>query len=168
MHCLLLPTPDDQRPTGGDSDFESLFGDFVRENDALWWSVSGGSYSPWTLPPDWYGDEIEDLFYSQFEMTADFRHAIARAEVFRDAMKFLTDFWLEIYAFRDKPSVIKMESWAGTGLPLAAAIARGADYAFINVDGSYWAAFSSDVGLLRRFADDWSLARFVQVKKVAA
>jgi hypothetical protein len=173
MLCLLCPTPDDQRPRGGGSDFESLFGDLVRRNGDLWWSITGDTYSPWSLPPDWYGDDdAEKAFYGQFETLPNGRHgvhAVTSATVFRDTMKYLTDFWLEVYAFREKPLAINVESWwSGDGLPLAAGIARGADHAFVNVDGSYWAALSSDEGLLRGFAERWPLARFVRVAKTDA
>jgi hypothetical protein len=170
MRCLLCPTPDDQRPRGGGSDFESLFGDLVRQQENLWWSVTGGSYSPWSLPPDWYGDDdAEDAFNGQFEKTPDGEHAVATAAVFRDAMKYLNDFWLGVYAFREKPQAIDVDSWwVGDGLPLAAGVARGAAHAFVNVDGSYWAALSNEEALLRGFANKWPLAKFVAVAKADA
>jgi hypothetical protein len=171
MRCLLCPTPDEQRPRGGESDFESLFGDFVREKKDLWWSVSGGSYSPWNLPPEWYGDDdAEDTFYGQFEEISDSDggHAVAPAADFRDAMKYLTDDWLEVYAFRERPLTLDVDSWAGDGLPLPVSVARGATHAFVNVDGSYWAALSVDEALLRRFSSKWPLARFVAVAKTGA
>jgi hypothetical protein len=173
MLCLLCPTPDGQRPRGGGSHFESLFGDLVRGNDGLWWSITGGTYSPWRLPPDYYGDdEAEEAFYGQFETIPGETHephAVASATVFRDTMKYLTDFWLEVHAFREKPLAISVDSWwAGDDLPLAAGVARGADHAFVNVDGAYWAALSPDESVLRGFAENWPLARFVRVAKTNA
>ena len=170
MLCALFPTPNDQRPRGGGSDFESLFGKFVRSDDGLWWAISGGSYSPWNLPSAWYGDdEAGDAFYGQFEDTPDGKHAVANGMVFRDAMRYLTDFWLEVYAFRERPEAIAIESWwAGTGLPIVAGVPRGAEHAFVNVDGAYWAALSSDESLLRDLAEKWPLTRFVPIAKADA
>src|SRR4051812_2592819 len=112
MLCLLCPTPGDQRPRNGGSDFPALFGDVVRGTEQLWWAITGGDgYSPWSLPPAWYGDDhAEDAFYRQFEKTPDGEHAVARGAVFRDAMKYLTDFWLEVYAFPHKPEMIDIEA----------------------------------------------------------
>ncbi len=170
MRCLHCPTPDDQRPVGGGSDFESLFGDFVRaRRDDLWWSVTRGIYSPWLLPPDWYGDDdAEDAFYGQFVMTPDGEHAVAPAAVFRDAMKYLNDDWTEVYAYRSKPEIIEIDSWwVGEGLPVAARVARGAAHAFVNVDGSYWAALSDDEAMLCEVARKWPLAHFVRVSRTS-
>lgn len=169
MLCLLCPTPDDQRPRNGGSDFEALFGDLVRSQEQLWWAISGGSYSPWSLPPTWYGDDAaENAFYGQFMKTLDGEHAVASGTVFRNAMKYLTDFWLEVYAFSQQPDAIDIEWWAGLALPLPAGVPRGAKHSFVNVDGSYWAALSSDETLLRGFADKWPLSRFVPVAKTNA
>src|SRR3712207_4444009 len=103
MLCLLCPTPDHQRPRGGGSDFESLFGDFVRSRDDLWWVVTGGSYSPWNLPPEWSGDdEAMAVFDDQFATLPDGEHVACNQTVFSGAMKYLSDFWLEVYAFRQR------------------------------------------------------------------
>ena len=169
MLCLLCPTPDDQRPRGGGSDFEAIFGDFVRGSEQLWWAIRGGSYSPWSLPPAWYGDDAaEAAFYGQFEKTPDGEHSVASSTVFREAMQYLTDFWLEVYAFPDKPAAIDIESWwTGPTLPIPAGVPRGG-HSFVNVDGSYWAALSDDEALLRGFADKWPLSRFIPVAKTDA
>ena len=170
MLCLLCPTPDDQRPRAGGSDFDAIFGDFVRGSEQLWWAITGRSYSPWSLPPAWYGDDAaEAAFYGQLENTPDGEHDVASSTVFRNAMEYLTDFWLEVHAFPHKPVAIDIECWwTGPALPIPAGLPRGAKHSFVNVDGSYWAALSDDETFLRGFADKWPLARFVSVAKTDA
>ena len=166
MLCLLCPTPDDR----AGSDFESLFGEFVHAHAGLWWSINGGGYSPWTLPPEvWAREDGEEAFYAQLETvpTRDIDSHLADSKTFGDTMMHLTDFWIEVHAFREKPKAIEIESWwAGDALPMAAEFARGAEHAFINVDGAYWAVLSLNEALLRQFAHKWPLAKLVPVSKV--
>lgn len=170
MLCLICPTPDDQRPSHGGSDFEGLFGDFVSSNEALWWSITGGSYSPWSLPPAWYGDdEAEAAFYGQFTEIPNTAHVVATGAVFRERMKYLNDFWIEVYAFRERPAAIEFASWwSGSSLPQLVGVPRGAEHSFVNVDGSFWAVLSSDHALLRRVSEKWPLSRYLPVAAVDA
>lgn len=168
MHCLICPTPDAHRPGADTSDFEALFGRLVLPERFPWWSIDGGSYSPWSFPPEWYGDdERMRAVEAEFHTLPGSSHVLAPAATFGRYMRYLSDFWVDVCAFAERPDAITIGScWSCARLPQSIGIPLCAAYVFVNVDGSCWAALGAEEGPLREVAQRWPSASFAPAVEI--
>ncbi|MEM7807300.1 MAG: hypothetical protein AAF561_04240 [Planctomycetota bacterium] len=123
--------------------------------------------SVWSLPPDWYGAEAEDLFYESFTRVTGGRDLVADGTFWNEASKLLNDFWIDLHVFREHPRELEVfEYWGGHDLPIPIGFARGSVATLINADGSYWAVLTDTESLLLDVARRWKLAEIVQVTRL--
>lgn len=163
MRCLICHTPDDARPRHETSDFAALFAPIIHQLETHWWLIDGGGYSPWKLPPDWYGDDHRmEAFDSQFKrLPGPDDRVLAPSDVFRHCMGYLTDHWIDISAFPCQPKdPEKVHHWQVRGLPQIIGMPAEATHQFINVDGLYWALLTNDLDCLHRMNERWRNSDF--------